>query len=474
MMRTYGARLGTALACGCLLQATFAFGAASVHGEEPVAAVGPALAAATPAEPSSREALFGDDIKPVKKDAGSGLGLRGFVQSELAYTVGKPSHWSKILTRAELGSQGSLSERVKWKLSARLDYDAVYDLTDFYPSEVRNDQRLNLYLRENYLDVGAGNWDFRLGRQHIVWGEVVGLFFADVVSAKDLREFILPEFDILRIPQWAARAEYSHPEFHAEFVWIPVATYDEIGKPGAEFFPPPPPAPPGFAVGILNDDRPERKLSTGNYGLRLSTLRDGWDLSGFYYRSMDATPTYYRQVIAGPQPTFIYQPRHNRIHQYGATLTKDFRSFVLRSEAIYTRGRQYSVQRLADPDGVVPQETLDWIASLDFTLPRDTRLNLQLFQRVFFGHDSDIIPDKYENGYSVLVNHKLTNALEAQVLFISSLNRTDWLLRPSLAWNFEKNWRWRVGVDVLQGPSLGFFGRFDNRDRIYTDLRYSF
>jgi hypothetical protein len=66
---------------------------------------------------------------------------------------------------------------------------------------------------------------------------MVGLFFADVVSARDMREFILPEFDQMRIPQWAARAEYFADDYHAELLWIPVASYDNIGKPGAEFYP---------------------------------------------------------------------------------------------------------------------------------------------------------------------------------------------------------------------------------------------
>ena len=71
-------------------------------------------------------------------------------------------------------------------------------------------------MRETYLDVSAGDWDFRLGRQQIVWGEMVGLFFADVVSAKDLREFVLPDFDYLRIPQWSVRTEYFKGDFHGE------------------------------------------------------------------------------------------------------------------------------------------------------------------------------------------------------------------------------------------------------------------
>ena len=429
------------------------------------------LAGAAP----SRDSLFGDDLSlSPKKSGGSSFGLKGYVQSEVARTYSSPTHWSKAITRAELAAQGAFSENVKWKLSGRLDYDAVYDLTDYYPGEVRRDQRWNLMARENYLDIGAGNWDFRLGRQHIVWGEVVGLFFADVVSAKDLREFILPEFEILRIPQWAARAEYSRGDFHAELIWIPVASYDRIGKPGAEFFPAPPPPPPGFTTVFRSEVRPARDLSNTNYGLRLSTLKNGWDLSGFYYRSTDTSPTFYREITAGPTPAFLYEARHDRIHQAGATVTKDFRSVVLRAETVYTQGRRFNVLRLTDPDGVVPQNTLDWVVGLDFTLPRDTRLNLQLFQRFFFNHDADIIAKERETGYSVLVNHKLASSVEGQVLFISSFNRSDWMLRPRITWAFEKNWRLAGGVDIFHGPALGFFGQFSNRDRVYTELRYSF
>jgi hypothetical protein len=60
------------------------------------------------------------------------------------------------------------------------------------------------------------------------------------------------------------------------------------------------------------------------------------------------------------------------------------------------------------------------------------------------------------------------------VLWISSLNRRDWMLRPRVMWNFEKNWRLAAGIDVFNGPPLGFFGQYSNRDRAYTEVRYSF
>ena len=426
----------------------------------------------------SRDALFGEDDDPFKEESKSaptaaGSGIRGFLQLEMARTTESPVHWSKMLTRADFSTQGNLGGGIKWKLGARIDYDAVYSFyDDYYPRAVERNQRFNFNLRENYLDIGAGDWDFRLGKQHVVWGEMVGLFFADVVSARDMREFILPEFDTMRIPQWAARAEYFNNDFHAELLWIPVASYDEIGKPGAEFYPYQI-QPSGVNVIYRNEDRPSRTLGNSNYGIRLSTLKNGWDISGFAYSSMDITPTFYRDATSIPG-TFIYEPRHDRIHQYGGTLAKDFGEVVLKGEMVYTRGRQFTVMRASDPNGVVPQNTLDWALGLDFSLPAETRLNAQIFQRQFFSYDSGLTTDKRENGLSLLLNRKLGGNLEAQALWISSLNRTDWLFRPKIIWGFERNWRLTVGADIFKGPPLGLFGRYDRQDRVYSEIRYSF
>ncbi|WP_238529847.1 DUF1302 family protein [Nitrosospira multiformis] len=437
----------------------------------------PVIAAGNDAESefTSREALFGDDLgqeqkpsKPMPAWKRLVTGWRGFSQLEIADTYTDPEHLSKAKLRTELSRTGQFNENIKWKISGRFDYDAAYDLSSFYPHAVRQDQRYQFFVRENYLDVSAGDFDFRLGRQHVIWGEMVGLFFADVVSAKDLREFVLPAFDILRIPQWAARAEYSKGDSHAEVVWIPVPTLDEIGKPGADFYP----GPLRGVATYLPEDRSGRNIANSNYGVRLSHLVNGWDISGFYYHSLDSSPTFYR--IGGPLDPPVFQPRHDEIDQVGGTLSKDFGSIVLKGELIYTDGRKFNVTRPTAMNGLVRQNTLDYVIGLDFSLPAETRLNLQFFQRVFFTHDPDLPLDRLENGASILLNGKLSPKIEAQALLIHSLNRSDWMFRPRLSWNFQPNWRWAVGADVFGGPPIGLFGRFDHADRVYTELRYSF
>ena len=406
---------------------------------------------------------FGGDAKPAR--------WQGWVQAGGAYTFSSPGHWSQLRGRAELAGTGQLGGGIKWKLSARAGYDAVYEGTDFYPGPVRRDQRSELELREAYLDFSAGDWEFRLGKQNIVWGEMVGLFFADVVSAKDLREFVLPEFEQIRIPQWAVRAEWFGDDSHLEFVWLPAPGTDRIGEPGAEFYPYPPPI-PGFAYDIEGEERPSRRFSNGGFGVRGSTMAAGWDLSAFAYRSPDSAPTFYRTVLDAP-PTVVYQPRYDRITRVGGTLSKDFDGVVFKSEVIHTDGRSFASARADAPDGLLELRTLDWIAGVDLTPADAWRVNAQVFQRIFLDHDESIGLRKHEHGASLLVSHDLGSGVEAEMLAISSLVRSDWMLRPAVTWKAGHS-RLRVGVDLFGGASFGMFGRYADRDRVYAEYRYSF
>lgn len=387
--------------------------------------------------------------------------IQGFFQTEFAHANANPEHWSKSIGRLELSTKGRM-EGIQWRLSGRVDLNMEYEHYNGWGDSTNAE----FSLRENYMDFSLSDWDLRLGRQNIVWGEMVGMFVADVVSAKDMRDFILPDFSVLRIPQWAARAEYFNEDFHAELVWIPFPSYDRIGKQGADFYP----YPPALAPVINAEEKPGYGFSNGNLGIRLSQLSNGWDISGFYYRSTDVQQTFYRDAI---NPN-VFTPRHDRIWQVGGTLAKDLGYFVLKGEAVYTHGRQYNVTNLVDIDGLVRQNTLDWAAGLDFNPTSDTRVNAQLYQRVYFDHDPDIIPDQYENGYSLLVNHKLSNAWEVEALWVRSLNRDDWMLRPKLTWGFEHNWRLVIGLDYFHGPATGIFGQYNKNDRVYGELRYDF
>ena len=426
--------------------------------------------------PESGPTIFASPLahETEKPELPSNLRLTGFYQNNLAYTYADNQHWSRFNNMLDVATQGRTEGGMAWKVGGRINYDPVYDLTDFYPQAVRKDQRFEAMIREAYTDFSTGNWDFRLGRQHIIWGEMVGLFFADVVSAKDLRQFVLQDFDIIRIPQWAARAEYFKGDFHVEGVWIPYMSYDNISKPGAEFYPFNPLPIRGVQTVIASEKKPSG-LGDMAYGTRLSYIKSGWDISGFYYTANDPAAAFSRQTTLLPTPVITFQPIHERIHQIGATLSKDLGPMVLKAEAIYTKDKQFITRNAVDADGLVKQNIFDYIAGLEWSFPQETRFNMQIFQRLFPNHDSDIVPNKTESGISLLLSTQaLHPKLEPKMLLVKSLNRNDWFAQLKLTYKLDGNWRLAAGADIFTGRNTGLFGQFDNKDRVYTEVRYNF
>jgi hypothetical protein len=229
------------------------------------------------------------------------------------------------------------------------------------------------------------------------------------------------------------------------------------------------------ASAFLDPQRPDRNLGNSNYGVRANTLFSGWDVAAFYYRSSSTQPTFYRMPTGNPAQPFVFQPSYDRIWQAGGTVSKDLGEMVLRGEAVYAHSQGYSVTSLDVPQGVIRRSTLDYIVSLDIPLAGDTRLNLQGFQRAYFGGGTgDIVVKSDGFGASIFLSTKLSTAFEPQILWIQSFKDGGGMIRPRLNWYAAKNATFGFGVDIFTGPSDGYFGRYDNRDRVYSEFRYDF
>lgn len=84
-----------------------------------------------------------------------------------------------------------------------------------------NSDSLQLNLREVYMDLYFKNFDLRIGKQQVVWGKADGVFITDIVSPLNLTEFLLPDFDEIRIGVVAAKLDYYIGNSTLEAIWIP-------------------------------------------------------------------------------------------------------------------------------------------------------------------------------------------------------------------------------------------------------------
>jgi hypothetical protein len=207
--------------------------------------------------------------------------------------------------------------------------------------------------------------------------------------------------------------------------------------------------------------------------VRANTLLAGWDLAAFYYRSFSTAPTFYR-VAPGPSQPFVLEPRYDRIWQAGGTVSKDLGQFVLRGEAVYTHGHNFTLRDLSGPEGVIGRPTFEYIGSIEWSLPRDTRINVQAFERHYLGGADGIAVSNEGVGASVFVSTKLTGSLEPQLLWIRNFRDGVSLIRPRINWAAARNVTASFGVDIFTGSADTFFGRYDNRDRVYGEVRFDF
>ena len=418
-------------------------------------------------------ALYKPETSSPRASWGTSLDLSGYLKNETAYRISDPEEFTKIRNTIYLALTGTLSEHISYKASGRAFYDAVFGLTDNYPQSVEDDQESEADLRETYLDISAGDWDARLGRQNIVWGEAVGLFFADVVNAKDLREFVLPDFDYIRIPQWAADIEYTKDAIHLELVWIPVLDFNKLGGTGSEF-PMAVPVPDGVAPAILDTREPANGLENSELGARASYLVNGWDLSLFHLYAWDKFPAMEREVLS--PALYVFSPDHRRINISGLTFSKEINDAVIKGEFVYYKGKNFSVIDAGDDDGLVKKDYIDYLVGVDYTFFDKLDFNFQFMQRVIFGFEDRIFrEERVRSSVSVWLKTGFReDSIEPELLVITGLDELDMLIRPSLSFKLFEGLQAKLGLDIFEGPVDGIFGQYRDSDRVYAEARYDF
>lgn len=410
------------------------------------------------------------------------LRVRGRVAEEFAYRLLDPGDVSKLRTTGWLEGKYTFSDAVNLRVATRGWYDAVFDATGRYPPNVERDQRTQFDLREAILSVSRGELDIRAGRQQIVWGEAISSFVTDVVNPRDFTEFILPDFNELRIPIWAVDVTYRlGPNVNIEAVWTPDTRLNKFPKQGAEFQFAPIPYRFHNPVVRLPDNPDEFDVARSEGGFRLSALLNGWDASLIYYDQADKTPVFFQSRVSqafGPD-VIVLDPGHPRLHIVGATLAKSFEPVVLRSEVAFTIGKSYSSTNPLEPDGVARRDTIDYLVSADYTFFSQVDATVQFSQKILTGSANNLTYGSVEGRVTTSVAARLTtgffeNTLNPAVLFIVNVNRGDYRVSPRIDFLLTGSVTLSVGADVFAGQRQTLYGQFKDTDRLWATTTWRF
>ncbi len=427
--------------------------------------------------------------------------IRSSYQSNLAVETqgGDAQKFEHILT-PELVMDVNDNMRLFGQLRIRYDFSDELEPTEPRDASVRSGQSRRVFfgddgeldLRELYVDGYLGSAFYRFGKQQIVWGEADGLRVLDIINPFNFREFILSDSDDRRIPLWSANVEIPIHEWTAQFLWVLDQTYDQTPERGVgaafEFSSPHvvPALPNNMANAsvIVNDpDKPDSVFADSDVGLRLTTFKNGWDISlnyVYHYHDSQVLRREIRTTVAGKDngeadTTVIISPDYERTHLLGVTFSNAFGDITLRGEAAYSTDRFFITSDLLDSDGVIETPEFSSVLGLDYQGIRNVFLSGQIFTNYVLDHEEAMARDALETQFTFLYEHNFMNdRLKSSAQLIHSFNDADGLLQLGLAYEYRSNIQLSTGVDVFYGDEQGLFGQFKQNNRVTVGIEVGF
>ncbi len=420
----------------------------------------PSLFAADPSlEPA---ALAPPDEQPSAKPAWvEKLGLGGFIRSDY-YSASKRLDNQKSLPGITFQPK-ALPKFGSWgdaKIEARITDD-----------NLRRDNRFQGRLLEAYANFYLGSVDIRVGKQNIVWGRADGLNPTDVLTPKDFTLLSAKDEEERRIGTYSVKANYYRGDYTLSLIWLPIFNPSTI----------PLTAPPGFR--LTEDKRSHGRWAEQGFAAKLDHTGGDFDWSLSYYYGLDVIPTG-RSVT----PT-LADLTHNRIHMVGADFAKNLGRFGVRGEATYVHTQ--------DPGGtdiVVKNPYVFYVLGADYDVTEDLNINLQAYQRFIINYQDmfqiqdpavrnvavlNVIfhqqMDRIQEGITGRIKAQWWNdTLEAELLGVWNANRSDFFVRPSVAYAFTDRWKGFMGWDVFNGRKESLNGFLQNNTSFFTELRATF
>jgi len=338
---------------------------------------------------------------------------------------------------------------------------------------------LDFRLREIYLDLYFDNFDIRVGKQQIVWGKADGVFITDIVSPLNLQEFLLPDFDEIRVGVYAAKVDYYGFGEYKNVIWKPVFAGNELPGPGSIWYKPPEfPAPPTFDHSKENI-KPTLENSEVYLKYSLSSSAIDFDLMGAYTwdatASMHIDKQFEMDSMGNPILTgLLITPEHHRLYIAGGSFTSTIKSFVIRGEAAYYNGKYFQTADPMAEGALIQKDYLHYVVGLDYGVGH-LKLSAQFIQKYIMDYNDFIDEEEFGNTMTFLARYDaIRETLHLELFSYVGLNYGDALIRPKVTYDFSDSFSILLGSNIFVGDERGMFGRYTDNSMIYTKIKYNF
>lgn len=417
------------------------------------------------------------------------------------------------------------SDRDSWN-------DKLFNKSKKYLNVDSNDWQL---LKEMHLTWSPKNFNFRIGKQVVAWGETDGFRLMDQINPLDQRRgFADVEFETSIIPIWLLKAEYF-PDVRLK--GLQDLGFEFVFNPNAEFIPNQAIQPGNDVGGIwapnvliagpfpfgeahlgstFNDIKKPKAFNSDGYGYAFRAKAVVYDsiITLNYYYGLDKDPvtlSVVDPVTHMPKATvgfasdgrLILHPfltGHYPLFRFvGATFSRDIPFLkasvlggvapVVRLESFYAFSNTFSttLNRFIKSDDFRAAIGIDWKVKIPFLNPvAGFTISPQFYYRQIIDYPSlaliagsplsEEISGLKKHNYqtTLLVNtNYLHGKLVPSFFWLRDINSKSDMFRLQLAYDYSNEWHFTLGALLLDGSKKGQgFELFDNKDYLYFKISY--
>jgi hypothetical protein len=383
-------------------------------------------------------------------------------------------------------------------------------------------------LREAYLGFYSEHVDLRLGQQRIVWGNSDAAAPNDVLNARDTRNRMQLDSEMVHIPTLAARADVDLGIGVLGLVAQPFFIPDRASIYGGNWslVQPDSPAHVRKFFGTYGGDRDPAEVdaalvrartSSGNalggasLGASLRLHFSQFDMSYYYHYGRDRTPYVYLdpvvaaefdkvktasnptgedfEVIYGAQKKasasyggpFVTQ--YVRRHHVGADITTTAGPLVLRLDTAFDSAMTFytknSLNSVARPSaqvvvGAEYQQGLGKVVILEASYMRILGPEVPIVPTPRQANDGPLLFVREDNlGVANVIRWTFGESIVFEARSFVGIMPLSWVLRPELGYG-GTDWSLRVGYLMVDGEGGSFGSYYRRNETVYVTTRYSF
>ncbi|MFN7055642.1 DUF1302 family protein [Hyphomonas sp.] len=379
----------------------------------------------------------------------------------------------RLLLRSDRGWRGEVSGRI----IAAADETGLGTVSTFSslsrPLELGEDARLEL--DRAYVTFSAGDHDLTIGKQTLAWGILDGLQVTDRFDPVDRTEAVFGELRPRRIARWGVRWQGKAAGLNVDAAAALDATVNQLPQTSDAFSPAAPRLragiPAGGATPPLRVSSRSNQVRDASLGLRLSRSFTGTEANLVLISGPEPDPLFqFEPSPAGPEVELQY-PRRTLI---GATLDRADGARIWRLEAAYIPDQPVNAATGPTP-GIVERRRILAGLGLDWNLPRDVFLNLQLG----LDHVNAGGAELYRPETDLIATIRLQRGFRNERLWLKSeilgtLSEGDGTFRPWVEWRQSDHLTLSAGADLVWGTREGLFGQYRDQSRIWTRISSTF